>query len=345
VKLLSDHDLLKNRDTDWKDGGAIYPKPEWTAAAQHPVSHSMNKKVKIEVVIEVLPADGCPETGTLRGECPEGYSATASKAMVLEKASVEFKPGMGPVTLESDLELKRQIQELDFKIQWTAQGASVAIAPAQTANTMYVTMDTPTTPRQPGVTVKRMRHAVKATGGAGSLNPHDIVKHVKSKWSRFNLSQVYDNEWELAGDAKDPITGALIGADCQTIVRHTESVIRMVGCPGTAEFIVVWAKVPTPAQGEENPAYTPNVSNPKQWYDDFNPVNAAKATWRATLIDGDGNAKKYEAGLRFEYGGVKKYNAGGVGSFDNANQVIRVFSTMSWIDNATVAKKDVIHTY
>jgi len=337
ISFKSDHALLKTYDTDWKDGGARFPKPEWTSAGQHPVSHTMDKEVKIEVEIEVTPVDACPETGTLQGIGPNG--------MVFKKTGVSFSPGKKKIELTSDKKLEKKIQELDFKIDWTTIGTSVGITPSSTSNKMFVTMDTPTTPRWPGITLKRMRHAVKATGGAGSLDPHEIVRHVMSKWSTFNLSQVYDNEWELADDARDPVTGDLIGADCQTIVRHTESVIRMVGCPGTAEFIVVWAKVPAPTVGIENPAYTPNMSNPKQWYNSFRPPDPAKATWRATLVDFGGGQNRYEACLKFTHGGVMKYYAGGVGRKDDVDQVIKVFKTMSWRDDSTATVVGIIYTY
>lgn len=337
MTFKTDHDLLKNYDADWKDGGARFPKPEWTIASSHPVSHTMDKPVTIELEIEVAPADACPETGDLQGVGPGG--------MLFKKTGVSFSPGKKKIELKSDRNLEKKIQELNFQIDWTTTGTSVPISPSPTSNTMFVTMDTPVTPRWPGVTLKRMRHAVKATGAAGSLDPHEIVKFVMAKWSSFNLGQVYNNEWELADDARDPMTGNLIGADCQTIVRHTESVIRMVGCPGTTEFIVVWAKVPAPAVGIENPAYSPNVSDPKQWYNSFNPPNPAKAKWRATLVDGNGGSNRYEACLKFTHAGVKKYYAGGVGRKDSVNQVIRVFTTMSWKNDETDALVGVIFTY
>jgi hypothetical protein len=342
LKFLSDHGLLKDYNTDWNDGGSPFPKPEWTTANQYPVSHTMDKPVEVEVEIEIDPPNACAETGTLHGDGPGG--------MVFEKSGVSFSPGKSKITVTSDRNLEKKIQELNFSVNWSTRGTSVSIAPSQTANRMYVTMGTPVTPRWPGVTLKRMKHAVSATGAANSLDPHQIVKHVLSKWSSFNLSQVYDNEWELADDATDA-AGNLIGADCQTIVRHTESVIRMVGCPGKSEFIVVWAKVPAPAVGVENPAYIPNVVNPPQRYNSFRPPNPAKATWLAGLVDGSGGLNKYEACLRFTYpegspaASAKKYYAGGVGVFISPNQVIRVFTTMSWIDGATLTIKGTIFTY
>lgn len=349
VEFLNDHDLLKDHDSDWDDGGSRFPAPEWTPTKQHPVSYSMDKSIELEVIVEVTPADACTETGTLRGKGPWD--------MVFEKSGVSFKPGQNKIKLTSDAlhKIEKKIQEINFEIAWEVTGTSTSISPSTTANTLFVTMDTPTTPRQPGVTLKRMRHAVKATSGAGSLDPHKIVKHVMSTWSEFNLRQVYDNEWELAEDKKfpsgHPKAGQLVGADCQTIVRHTESVIRMVGCPGKAEFIVVWAKVPTPTSGIENLAYTPNVSDPKQWHNDHRPARADRATWRATLVDHGGGQNRYEACLRFTYpeastaAADKKYYAGGVGVKSNVNEVIKVFKTMSWKDESTDTVAGVIHTY
>jgi hypothetical protein len=156
------------------------------------------------------------------------------------------------------------------------------------------------------------------------------------------LDVVYDNAWELADDT------AGIGADCQTIVRYTENVIKMVGCPGTTEFIVVWAKVALPAVGVENPAYEPNVANPKQWWPDGGASSAASGvgrTWRATLIDGDGRGNKYEACLKFTDRGMTAYYAGGVGKKTDVNQVITVFRSMSWRVDATGDLKGDIYTY
>jgi hypothetical protein len=337
VEFVTDHQLLKDYMTDWVDGGSRFPKPEWTAAYQYAVSHTLDKNVGIKLTIEVSPSNACPETGTIHGEGPGG--------MIFEKKDRSFKPGRETILLTSDLKLDKKIQELAFTINWTSPGTSVAISPSSTTNTMFVTMDTPTTvPAWPGTTLKRMRHAVKAAGGANSLDPHEIVKHVISKWNRFNLAVAFQNAWELGDDVTDA-SGQLVGADCQTIVRHTQNVILMIGCPGTAEAIVVWAKVPAPATGVENAFPRPNVSDPKQWYNSFNTPNAARASWRATLVDGSMGQNRYEACLRFTYGGTTKYYAGGVTDFNNANQVIRVFRSLSWKDDNTNVLQTDIYMY
>lgn len=332
VEYLSDHQMLKDHDSDWEDGGSRYPKPEWTERVQHPVSHTMDKEVKLKLVLEVGPPGSCAETGTLKGVGPGG--------LVFEAKNVSFTSGQMTVEVTSDRKLEKKVQEIEFSIDWTVTGTGATLSPARTSNRMFVTMDTPTTPTSPGVTLKRMRQAVGAVGGAATLDPHAIVAHIMSRWGSFNLEAPFSNAWELADSS--------VGGDCQTIVRYTQNVIKMVGCPGTAEAIVVWAKVPTPATGQENAYPRPNVADPAQWHNAFRNADPAKARWMAALVDGGGGLNRYEACLRFTDGGVTKYYPGGVRAvMDNANQVIKVFSRLSWIDtNASpFAERDVIHRY
>ena len=158
------------------------------------------------------------------------------------------------------------------------------------------------------------------------------------RWGTFNLNVVYGNAWELADNPGR-------GADCQTIVRYTENIIRMVGCPGTAEVIVVWAKVPTPDHAEENPWPTPHVADPPQWHNQHRPPDPRKVRWLAGLVDWNDDPNNYEACLRFTHGGVTKYYAGGVGPKDDSQEVIRIFKSMSWVEFGTWQIKDTIYLY
>jgi hypothetical protein len=337
VKFLTDHALLKDYTTNWDDGGSRFPKPEWTPAQQYPVSHTMDKEIQIEVEYAVLPANACEETGDIRGEGPGG--------IVFDKTGVKFKPGTDKQTLSSGTtRLPQKIQELNFAINWSTKGTSASISPTQTVNTTFVTMGTPTTPRWPGVTLKRMRHAVAATGAANSLNPHDIVRHVMSRWGNFNLNVRFSNEWELADDKRfppgSPKAGQLIGADCQTIVRHVESVIKMVGCPGTSQARVVWAKPSDPTTPIENDLGGPDLNNPN--------IKHPLQPWFAFLKDGNGDANAFEACLKFTYGGRTVYYAGGVGPKNNADEVLHVFASLSWFRvglGGVLVEASVIQTY
>lgn len=334
ITFLSDHNLLQDYDRDWRNGGSRYPKPEWIPSTQHPISHTMDENIQLKIELEVNGANA--ETGDILGEGPNGMKFSAK--------GVNFQHGMPPLTLTSDTKLAKEIQELDLSIKWSVKNISAPITPTQTKNTVFVTMDTPRTqPRRPGITLKRMRQAVQDTASTRSLNPHTIVNRIMSRWGSFNLAVVYDNAWELADNPT-------LGADCQTIVRYTQNIIDMVGCPGISEFIVVWAKVPTPTKGEENLGTIPNVTRPPQWYNDFNPTVASRARWFAGLVDHGDGLNNYEACLRFEHGGTKKYYAGGVGVKNNANEVIKVFKKMAWLSPAPPVTgglkiEDTIHTY
>lgn len=350
VEFRSDHQLLKDHDKNWEDGGTRFKKPDWTPARSNPVSHTMDLPVELVLTFEVSPADACPEVGDIVG--------TGPGKLRFEKSGVSFTPGKQSLTLTSTEKLDKVIQALAFDISWSATKVSAGFTPATTATTMFVTMDTPSTPRSPGVTLKRMRHAVAATGGAASLDPHTIVKHVISKWNEFNLDVQFDNEWELADDKTFPVghkkAGQLIGADCQTIVRHAESVIKMVGCPGKAEAIVVWAKVPSPSKGEENAFPRPNVVDPVQQHNTFRKPDPKRSSWVAGLVDGAGGLNKFEACLRFTHpegsklpNAVRYYPGGVTAVMADANQVIRVFTSLSWCDVSVdpPVAREVIHTY
>lgn len=334
VTFTSDHAVLKDHDSNWDDGGARYPKPEWTPSDIYPISHTHDKSLSITLDLEIEPPDAKPETVTIRGDQDSGEQW-------FEK-EVELRPGKMPIALTSRRRLPSGIGSTLLDLQWQFQGTSGTVENTVTSHPILYTLDTPSTPaRRPGVTLARLRHAIEAAGGAGSLDPQEIVKHIMGQWGNFNLSVVYDNAWDLADDA----SRGFVGADCQTIVRYTQNVTKMVGVPGTSEFVVVWAKVPTPRTGEVNAAYTPNMSDPKQWYNDHRRANPARARWRATLVDGDGGQNRYEACLKYTHAGTTVYHAGGVGAKSSPDDVITVFSSMSWRDEDTGTLTKVIHNY
>ena len=337
VTFRSDHALLTDHEVDWEDGGVRFPKPEWSLTARHPVTHSMGEHITIEIELLVEPPDAAPEVGSLIGTGPRGLS--------FKKNGIRFAGGRFSIEMMSTLPIPRQVSELSFAVTWQVSGVSVPVTPQTTRNKVYVTIGPPTTPsNRPGITLRRMREAIRAAGKANRMDPHSIAGQVLSRWGAFNLDVALDNAWELADDRRNA-RGELVGADCQTIVRYTQKVLRMIGCPGLLEFVVVWAKVPTPAQGEQNPAYSPNVSDPPQWHNDHRPYDSARATWLAALVDHGGRHNSYEACLRVSHDGVTAYYAGGVGRLPDADAVIRVFASMSWRDDATLETKESIYVY
>jgi hypothetical protein len=324
VTFDSDHGLLTDNAKTWANTGKALPEPEWTAKEQHPISHTMNERVKLTVTLKIKPEGAVPQEGTLVAKGPNGLEF---------EADVTFKAGEVKVTLDSGrTTLPKKLQKLDLALDWSVKDVEGIGALSTTHTPTFVTLDTPRTPtRRPGVTLKRMEKAIAASSATGSIDPPTIVKSVISTWNHYNLKVAFSNAWELGADAKDPTTGELVGADCQTIVRFTQNVIAMVGVPGKAEFVVVWAKVKSPKKGEESLNARNHMTSPVQWHPDRG-TDAKKKRWAACLVDSSGGLNNYEAALRFTHGG-KRYYPGGVNAvFKNPDEVIKVFTTMSWVD-------------
>ena len=337
LALLPDHALLKDYDVDWDDGGERYSKPEWTAAASHPVTHSMGEHVTVAIELWVEPQDCTPEVATLRGTGPDG--------LTFKKERVQLTGGALRLELMTSMPLRRKVQELAFAVTWQLDGASVQVAPPTTRNKIFVTMNTPATPdRRPGITLKRMRHAVKQASQAPRADTHEIAETIMKRWPDYNPRYHRPNAWSVA----DIIKGGdrrSTGVDCQSIVRYTENVLRMVGCPGEFAFVVVWASVPSPSEPIENPAYVPNLSTPPQWYNDHRAYDASRSDWLATLVDSGGVHNRYEACLLVSADGASSYYAGGVGRIGSAYKVLHAFTSMSWRNDATGTTEEVIYEY
>lgn len=325
LTYVSDHGVLRDYEADWGVGGSVFAEPEWTPSKQSPISHSMDTKVKVRLELKVEPADAAPTTFELRGDGPGGLDFTKT---------VELRGGTVTLELESTEALPRQVRALELGVTWTLPAAGVAIEPASTSNTVYVTVGAPEeVGTSPGITLKRMKKAVEAVGALGTLEPHRIVKGIISRWSHFNLRVAYRNAWELADDKVDPATNELVGADCQTIVRYTRDVIKQVGVPGTAQYVVIYAHCKEPAKGLESENARNHMTSPRQYHNDHFPEQASRRSWMAALVDGSGGLNNYEAALKFSEGGSEKYYPGGVNAvLSSPDEVIGVFTTMSWLD-------------
>lgn len=337
----SDHGVITDYDRDWRSGGKLYPEPEWTAKAQHPISHTMDSPVSVTLTIEAEPK-GAKETEiTLIG---------SGGGLRFEK-KITLKGGKNEVSLDSgDTKLPKKIQALNLSLSFKAKDGPVKFAKVTTQTEVLVTFGKPLTPaRNPGFTIKRMRKAIESTSLENSLDPMTITKSVIHRWGRFNLQVAYRNAWELGDDKKEP-SGRLVGADCQTIVRYTENAIQMAGVPGETDFVVVWCKVKTPTKGEVSVGASPNVTSPRQYWSDHRPSDSKKNRWFAVLVDGDGGLNRYEAALRYVYKGKKIFFPGGVRALlKSPDEVIDVFTTLSWVGpNEETQKYEVkehIHSY
>lgn len=337
VTFTSDHGLLTDHASSWDAGGSTFPEPEWTAARQHPISHTMDAPVSVKVELTVGPADCNGAQVTLVGDGPDGADF---------RRTVELKAGKNTVELTSTGRLARRVQRLAFDVRWSVEGvpAGVGVQPASTSTPLFVTFGTPTaTGNAPGFTLKRMQKAIEAVSATNSLDPHAIVRTIISKWGHYNLRVAFWNAWELAEDKVDA-SGRLVGADCQTIVRFTRDMIQQVGVPGQADWVVIYAHCKEPTKGLESLNAQNFMTRPIQYHNDHFPRKWNRSSWYAVLVDGDGGRNNYEAALKFTHDGVQKYYPGGVNAvMDTPDQIIRVFTTMSWVSGKDI--KDTIHAY
>jgi len=322
LTFTSDHNLLKNYTANWKDGGARFPKPEWTPGTQHPVSHNMDKQVSVEVEIEVTPADACEETGALRGAGPDG--------MLFEQKGVSFKPGRFKVKLTSDKKLPKKVNAFDFKIAWSIIGTSVSISPSSTTNRMFVTYDTPynDTPYENGVTLKRMEWVCGKC--SEDSNGHASVKKIHDSTGSFDLSASTPSpHWKIAGGAN---------AQCMDLATFYMLATEMLGLR-SGEVVYLY-----PKPGKTTKESLSGLDNEKRAVAGSAPAHSPVTTHKSInpvekvlLVDRSGGWNNFEACYRFTHpdttGAMKtRYYAGGALDYDTAQQVMKsVCKESHWV--------------
>lgn|ERR1039457_2856821 len=319
VEFVSDHNLLKNYNTDWKSGGVRFPKPEWTPAAQFPVSHSMDKQVEIKLTIEVLPANACPETGKIRGEAPDG--------LVFEEASHTFSPGKQTISLKSAQKLPKKVNVMDFRIAWTTTGTSVSISPSATVNKMYVTYDTPynDTPFENDVTEKRLAWVCGLC--KGDTNGHDSVKKIHDSTGTYDLSSSTPSpHWKIAGGAH---------AQCMDLSNFYMLAAEMLGLR-TGVIVYLFPQIgkttkesTNSSDSQRRPVSSSHAASTT--HNSFNPNE------KIALLDFSQGWNNYEACFKFTHPdstGTSKtrYYAGGADIYDSKEEVMKaVCQRTEWV--------------
>lgn len=328
LTFKTDHGLMRDNNSNYTASGSVFTKPDWTDAGKNnPISHTMNQNVGVELEFLVTPSDAPSRSYTIKGTGPTGLNY---------ESTINLPGGTVTIPLTSTDKLENKVQKLTGSINWVITKDSTNVLTVSTgSHTVYVTMGTPrndgTVPNS--VTQKRMERAVQVVAAAGSLDPHTIVKRVIQDQGAFDLSGAKVNEWEVPDSP----------SDCQSIVRFTAAVLNMINVPGTVVHKNVYAIESAPTRGiEVDPPG--GLNNPRR----FHP----NGIWLLALIDGSAGCNAFEATAKFTHGGVTKYYAGGTqGIFDNPNQVLTVFQSLSWIDFVRVGTVDrcvvqqVIHRY
>ena len=293
VRFTSDHGLLTDTRENWGDSGSKYPEPEWQSTTPDgrsaPISHTKGQNIQVRVVLDVSSnaASGIPFV--LKGEGPDDFLSFEAPGIL---------DGVGPQELM--LTSKRPIpdevrQFLHQAIVWSvSMNNRVQLIGVSADHDLFVTYGNPS-----GIaTYKRMSEAVALTQGFGN-NPHDIVSGQLKRFPFYNLhNPVSGNIWVLADEI--PAFGGR-GADCQSIVRFVIAVNAMIGLPGKARGIAVYAAPSEPTKPLEGELVEGVGSEGG---------GATKGMWlfgNVGLFDKGDNFNYYEAALEFTNGGASLY--------------------------------------
>jgi hypothetical protein len=353
LKFETDHAIMTDYDTDWQNSGSVAPKPEWTfGKPSKAVSHTKAKKIGVSADFEVYPKDADPVDCTYVGTAAFGTVVFKGNA-TLKGGTITFESFSSPITLSPDT-----VAELTGDIAWkftAVSGGASYDADHSWGHTVYATMGDPVSPpgREAGVTRKRMAKAIELVGGTSTNDPNGIVKALMGKIQYYTLRPnpavpaqyghpKYFNSVGGAWAISDYIDKY---AECQAIVRWVRALIMTVGCPGTADLVTIWAD--------------PNINNGRTTQLAVNSDDGLDTTktvgtklWWAALVDRYPEKGKvydieeptsnymgpnrYEACLRFQYGGTTTYYGGGAGIYTDPDTVLTAFYALVWMSNAGV---------
>jgi hypothetical protein len=283
IEFTSDHGILRDNRDSWDESGARFAKPEWRAAEgadSRPISHTKAQTVGARLTLDVTPETAPPVSVQVRGDGPGGFVDFETTATL----------GGGrdqKVDVRSTQPLPDKVDAyLHQSVLWSAgSGADRQMIGASHDHNLFATYDTP----QAVATYRRMAMGIALTRGVG-LDPHAVVSAQMKRFPFYNLKNpVSGNIWVLADEI--PAFGGK-GADCQSIVRFVAAVNKVIGLPGEAKGIAIYASPAAPA--------TPLTSNLVEG------GGADGGMWQfgnISLFDADDNANNYEAALQFTTGG------------------------------------------
>ncbi len=353
LAFTSDHGKLKDYADDWQNKGDRFPQPEWKAEHSHPISHTMDKNVEIEIELEAGPENAPNKKARLVGKGPGDHLSF--------EGDIDLVPGKSKHKLTAKGKLAKKIDDLkDLAIEWklTPTGDDELDGKKTEGHRVFVTVDDPADghgTREDGITLKRMEQAVKWVKEANTLDPHAIVNKLMKKYKyyvlypsekvpkKFNHPSYFNDiggAWPMV-DYRDEY------GECQAIVRIVRAHLWQVGVPGDANIYVVWSEPKGDDDAETKEGDWEKNSNAglnvRKWVD--------SKTWAACLVDGEVEEGKvyppshspmpgggsspglnrYEACLRFAHNGVTKYYGGGAGVFNDKDEVILAFWALIWV--------------
>ena len=366
LSYTKDHGLLKDNETDWKNTGVRYAKPDWTAdgTKKNPVSVSLDEPMDVEIEYEVLEKDACPETGTIDGRSFERYSEDA--ASFSPGAVAKHEPSKAPKPHES---IDRWSPH---SIHWKAHAKS-GHSMGGSENELFVTFGPSLEGEfdEDGATLKRMRASVDLAGDAGSIDEFKIVEYLFGKLKPYVLSvshlpiakqkELADNpatltalkkeNWPTYFESRNGGVGPwpiydhqAWGAECQAFCRFIRGIMRQIGAKGKYEFRTYTANFDDP----ETVLYAGRPSGPKspkyQYALADAPVEVGETYWNPVdpLTRAPIGWNNFEAYLKYTPPGGRTVRlfGGGVGLLPPNLNPLHVFPSITEIEFVERKKKN-----
>ena len=103
----------------------------------------------------------------------------------------------------------------------------------QSRNELFVTMGEPQFEDELEITYGRMAHAVEKAAAAMSTDPHQIVESIVK-------SVAFDGRF--SGDAWLLARNPGSEADCITISKYVEAIVKLVGLQGTTKAVIIYVR-------------------------------------------------------------------------------------------------------
>ena len=380
VKFESDH---KKRMTDkdyfgpggtpdgsevsYESGGTPFAKdfawkrdPSTLVTETHPVSHTGDQKVTLSVTVRLKGSNTVK--GTLIGRAtgagvPEGMKFVAHSQI--------FHLGDMIIEVDSNKRLSKRIEKVQFNVDWQVVGPGLLSVPiisggpwvlakaVRSRNELFVTMGEPQYEDELEITYGRMAHAVEKAEAAVSADPHQIVGSIVDSLSNRYDGGFSGDTWLLARNPGSK-------ADCITIAKYVDAILKLIGLPGTAEAVIVYVQPNVRPMGRIRWKWL-KTGEKLQLLDDVgkgdfkiversSPADPEKAglnspvivhpteDWYLRLIDDEGDKNIYEGCVKFtdDKGHTKWYPAGllpGGGGQKLEKVIPRAFKSLSWVSN------------
>lgn len=356
ASVTTDHNLMRDNETDWDFTGTMYLHPDWSDGDKKskPVSHTEKIAVTVEATFQVTPADATDALCSITAEASAGDLTFSSQA-AFKGGKVKFTAACAPLSLVSGT-VGTLTTDLSWKVKDVNQDLEFDTG-SSLGHTLYMTFGTPATPykNEEGSTLKRMVKAVDVISGTAETDPHKIAEKLQKLFTIYTLTpdKAIPEKYSHP-DYYNDVGGAWWMADylkyageCQAMVRYMLALMKQVGCPGTIEPVVVWAEEDDKGNVNVKEAVLGTTSGfagaskviggvqCELSLVDKNPV----VGHTYTRDPNGGNyigTNNFEACIRVDHGGKKKYYPGGLqGPRDSPQEVIKCFYALCWVHIVT----------